>query len=82
VNSDSGTVSVVNDSLNRVVESISLGPNPANIAYDPANDEMYVSVTGSIGQSGFVMNPAVVTINSASNRVDVTIGVWPFFFGN
>jgi YVTN family beta-propeller protein len=62
----SGSVSVINDTTNQVVATITVGNAPAGIAYDELTGDAYVSNQG---------NNSLSVISAASNTVVGTIAV-------
>jgi YVTN family beta-propeller protein len=69
-----GSVSVLNDSRNVLTPTLPtpVGTNPAGIAFDPVNDEVFVANTG---------NNSVSVLSSLTNDVVATIGVGDDPFG-
>jgi YVTN family beta-propeller protein len=45
-NSGSDFVSVIDPSSNTVIDTITVGSNPAGVAFDPANRLIYVAISG------------------------------------
>ncbi len=79
-NSDSSTVSVVSDSTDTVVATLSVGTSPTGIAYDAAMDEVYITNAGSDNASVYTAdgpsllavvtlpgNPTGITYDAGSN---------------
>jgi YVTN family beta-propeller protein len=74
--SASSTVSVIDDASNTIIATIPAGLGPLGLAYDPANDNVYVThyPIVSYGHTNFV-----TVINCLSNSVvaNVTVGLQP-----
>lgn len=65
-NSGSDNVSVINGTINKVVDAINVGCYPRDVVYDPVTSYMYVSDFNTHNIS---------VINSITNKVIYTIGV-------
>ena len=65
-NTDTNSVSVINDKTNKVVATIPVGKNPLGVAYNSAKGEIYVTNFGS---------NTVSVISDKTNKVVATIDV-------
>ncbi|MGP6294484.1 YncE family protein, partial [Caldiplasma sukawensis] len=66
INYHSNTVSVINDTTNKVISTISVGTNPEEAAFDSSTGNVYVTNFGS---------SSVSVINDTTNKVISTISV-------
>jgi YVTN family beta-propeller protein len=62
------TVSVINTTTNSVVGTITVGQSPVSVAYDPANEEMYVTNSGSDSVS--VISSPSVSVSPSTYSID------------
>src|SRR5579885_1795965 len=75
-NSGSGTISVINPHLNKVIETISLTNvgacygecNPYYLAYDPSNYEIYVQAF-----SAYSSDTVLLVINTTTNSLNASL---------
>ena len=65
------TVSVISDSSNTVVATVTVGVDPVDIAYDAGKGEMFVINDENPASSG--LNSTVSVIQDSSNTVVATI---------
>jgi len=69
---NSGEVSVISSSTNSVISTIKTGADPQHLLFDPANNEMYVSVSTKT-TGAHPKTPYVDVISSSTNLVIATI---------
>ncbi len=73
-NQDSGNISVINGTSNKVMDSISVGPCPYGEAFDAATGDVYIANTG-----GGCSSDNITVIDAANNSVagSITVGANP-----
>jgi YVTN family beta-propeller protein len=67
-NTATGIVSVISDTTNSAVSTVTVGPFPDGIAYDPAKGELFVASSGSTTTAG-----SVSVISDATNAIVATL---------
>jgi YVTN family beta-propeller protein len=92
-NTNSNTTSVISDSTNAVVATVSVGSEPMGVAYDSGKSEIFVTNSGSSNISVLSDHPTLVapSVSSSPSTVDqgqtsslrstaVTTGVPPYTY--